>query len=78
MSAHIPEDELVWRVAGDPQHGDVYKHGKTGRLYAVESIALDAGDPTTRLVVYRERGAYTHVWVRPLAEFVDGRFERVM
>lgn len=75
-AARIPEHKLVWRLVGDPQPRDQYRHVRTGTIYVVEWVALDAADPSRRLVVYRELTTL-HCWVRPLGEFMDGRFERI-
>lgn len=54
---------------------EVYRHKKTGGIYAVVCNATRESDGVL-LVVYRslETGAR---WVRPADEFNDGRFERV-
>lgn len=67
----------------DVMRAAFYRHKKSGGLYTV--IALARVEATLeRVVVYQ---AVTdewemvegpdHVWTRPLAEFADGRFERV-
>lgn len=61
-----------------------YKHKKSGRCCIV--LALARAEATLeRVVVYREVDAGTwniiadeaHTWTRPVAEFCDGRFERI-
>ncbi len=76
MSARIPSHELPWHREGDPQRDAHYRHVRTGDAYVVEWVALDADDPTRRLVVYRELTTL-HCWVRPVSEFMDGRFVKV-
>ena len=79
MSKHVPSSELVWAAEGDPQMGELYRHRATGGVYEVVSVALDADDPRRRLIAYRHfsPSALTHYWVRSLAEFIDGRFEKL-
>lgn len=74
--ARIPDDELAFERSGDPKRGAHYRHARTGGLYVVECVALDAADPTVRTVVYREYGTRRY-WTRPVSEFVDGRFTEV-
>jgi hypothetical protein len=58
---------------------EVYRHKKRGSCYMVLSTAtLQTDTPLTdmtELVVYVAEDGRT--WVRPQAEFFDGRFERV-
>lgn len=58
--------------------GSIWRHKKTENLYMVKDLVVMESD--LQLAV-----AYSGViensrltWVRPLAEFMDGRFERVV
>lgn len=72
----VPSHKLAWSREGDPRPGERYQHVRTGGVYIVESVALDASDPTRRLIVYRE-STTLHCWVRSVDEFMDGRFQLV-
>lgn len=59
---------------GRPQHhlqGSCWRHQKTGKVYWVVRIGKIEAD-LTEAVIYED--AMKNVWVRPLAEFMDGRF----
>jgi hypothetical protein len=66
-----------------PKHGTLWRHVKTGHLYhVVQGCVIEA--TLTPAVLYTAAttfGAvteYAHAcvsWVRPLSEFLDGRFE---
>lgn len=62
----------VAQVRGEIVATKVWLHEKTGGACWVESVAINEADGTV-MVVYRhvESGI---CWVRPAAEFVDGRF----
>jgi len=51
--------------------GGYYRHKKTDGVYRVGCIAQMEAD-LTPVVVYAKDAV---VWIRPLAEFCDGRFE---
>lgn len=51
-----------------------YYHGKSGGTYRVTAIARVEANPEERVVVYT---GPTGTWTRPLAEFMDGRFQPV-
>jgi hypothetical protein len=54
-----------------------YRHKKTGGVYRVLHLAV-MEKYLSSVVVYRAwNGAGTQIYVRPYAEFVDGRFEPV-
>jgi hypothetical protein len=54
--------------------GETYRHRKSGRYYEV--VAVGTIEATmTPCVIYKGHYAERHVWVRPLDEFMDGRFE---
>lgn len=62
---------------GRPQHplqGTFWKHLKTGGVYEIIRVARIESDLTPAIVYESMRG---EVWVRPEAEFMDGRFEQV-
>lgn len=54
-----------------------FRHKKTGGLYRV--IAFGRTEATLDpVVIYQSVGTLEpHVWVRPLTEWIDGRFEIV-
>lgn len=54
---------------------EIYRHKKTGGVYAVVCNATSESDGVL-LVVYRNLDTGAR-WVRPAEEFNDGRFERV-
>lgn len=54
---------------------EIYLHKKSGRLYEVMCNATRESDGVM-MVVYRSIATGDR-WVRPAAEFNDGRFERV-
>jgi hypothetical protein len=57
--------------------GGYYRHKKTGGTYQVQMFATIEATMTPA-VVYAARGKEgVQRWVRPLAEFCDGRFEPV-
>ena len=51
--------------------GGYYRHKKTNGIYRVGCLARMEAD-LTQVVVYAKDA---DVWVRPLSEFCDGRFE---
>lgn len=61
---------------GPATPGSVWRHRKTQGLYEVvlSNALIEASK--TPAVVYRARSD-GQVWVRPVAEFMDGRFEQV-
>lgn len=59
--------------------GHLYRHKKTGGVYSV--IALGRNESTLEeVVVYKKYRTHRlqDVWVRPMKEFQDGRFEEVL
>lgn len=56
-----------------PEGGDTYRHIKTGGYYTVICIAYEEATENP-VVVYRSNQE-PRTWTRPLAEFMDGRFE---
>jgi hypothetical protein len=68
----VPESERILEA------GSRWRHVRRGTCYTVSGIArfqcsgdLDDAD----VVIYREVGG--RLWARPVAEFLDGRFEKV-
>ena len=65
----------------EPKRGSYWRHCARGTVYRVVCVAQGQGASIEggRLVVYRNDvlrpGAA--VWARPVAEFMDGRFEAV-
>ncbi len=58
-----------------------WRHVKTGKLYKIVGFVTNEADLRT-MVVYRSASHPTSftvepVWVRPLSEFMDGRFVRL-
>jgi hypothetical protein len=57
----------------------LYRHVKTGGLYYIIGLGLLEKD-STPVVLYRgymKGGLVGNIWVRPRAEFEDGRFKRL-
>jgi hypothetical protein len=77
------EAALALVAARGPEVGSVWRHRKGG-VYRVVSNAVREDD-LVPVVVYKEeypQGEFfdrklTLIWVRPLAEFTDGRFTMV-
>lgn len=55
----------------------VYRHSKTNKDYRVIAIGVQEADSTPVVIYTRAGGVVGEVWVRPLSEFEDGRFQRV-
>ena len=53
------------------QTGIKYRHNKTGGIYRVIATGLIEADLTPAVVYKNDLG---QVWIRPHAEFNDGRF----
>lgn len=62
-------------AAPDTLGGFVWRHGKSGGLYRIETIALREAD-LAPVVVYRNEGGTA--FTRPAAEFFDGRFSPIL
>jgi len=61
----------------DGHDGTIWRHEKTKNTYEIiASHALIEGT-LEPVVVYREVGGEGPAWVRPLWEFLDGRFTRL-
>jgi hypothetical protein len=60
-----------------PRAESKWEHAKTGKVYVVRGLALRESD-LAPLVVYSAAGDFfSRWWVRPLGEFLDGRFVRL-
>ena len=70
----VADDELFWSAKGDPKPGTLVEHIATGRWYRVLHVGRCAHNARRRVVVYQETADPSHVWVRELGEFTDGRF----
>lgn len=57
--------------------GAHYKHKKTGGTYQLVMFATIEATMTPAVVYAARKDGETHRWVRPVAEFCDGRFEAV-
>lgn len=56
--------------------GSLWRHLKTDNLYTVKDIVIVESD-LTLAVSYKRLGDANHLhWLRPLDEFLDGRFKR--
>jgi hypothetical protein len=56
--------------------GEIYKHLKTGGLY--EFVDMGLIEATKQVaVIYRCQNT-GQVWIRPVTEFFDGRFECIL
>lgn len=53
-----------------------WTHLKSGNHYIIQYIARMESD-NSWVVVYSQMGASANIFVRPLDEFMDGRFERL-
>lgn len=56
--------------------GSLWRHRKTDTIYTVKGLALLESD-LSLVLSYKELGTSNIHWIRPLSEFLDGRFERV-
>lgn len=57
--------------------GAYYRHRKTGGVYQLLMTATIEATMTPAVVYAAKERGVAHRWVRPLAEFCDGRFEKV-
>ncbi len=56
--------------------GSLWRHLKTDNLYTVKDIVVVESD-LTLAVSYKRLGETSRIhWLRPLDEFLDGRFKR--
>lgn len=54
-----------------------WRHKKTGNVYKVRLGRVTIEATMTPAVVYYREDNTPGLWVRPTAEFLDGRFERL-
>lgn len=57
--------------------GAHYRHKKTGGVYQLSMFATIEATMTPAVVYTARNSGGVQSWVRPLAEFCDGRFEPV-
>ncbi len=57
--------------------GQLWKHVKTGREYRIVGVGILDADPSRRMVCYQNAHGADVLWIRPVHEFIDGRFERM-
>lgn len=70
-----PRAEYSHHIDDRPSDEEIYLHIKTGRLYQIVCLGLIEFDQVMA-VVYRSL-IDDVVWIRPMAEFMDGRFDYV-
>lgn len=64
-----------WHTSMNKDKGRAaFKHKKTGKKVFVSSLAICESDLSV-MVLYIEKSGV--IWVRPLKEFIDGRFEKI-
>lgn len=54
----------------------IWRHKKTNTLYKIKDLVV-IESTVTLAVSYTNLSSSEIIWVRPLDEFLDGRFERV-
>lgn len=57
--------------------GSIWKHVKTNALYTVKDVVVIESDLTLAVSYNKLTVSPPFNWVRPLDEFLDGRFERL-
>lgn len=57
--------------------GSIWQHKKTENLYMVKDLVVLESDLQVAVAYSGVTENTRLTWVRPLAEFMDGRFERV-
>lgn len=55
--------------------GAYYRHKRTGGIYQIVMFATIESTMTPAVVYGARKSDVPEMWVRPLAEFCDGRFE---
>ena len=63
--------------ADDLAIGGYYRHKKTGGTYQLQMFATIEATMTPAVVYAARHGGEVTRWIRPTAEFCDGRFEPV-
>ena len=73
----IRNSRILYRIrVRNNMNDSKWKHVKTGDIYVVESIGL-LEESLKVMVTYRAYSKGGPLWIRPLNEFLDGRFVRV-
>lgn len=73
-------DGLLLKLSGANHlvpKGSMWRHKKTGNLYTVVDLVVIESDLTLGVSYKPLVGSTKLHWVRPLEEFLDGRFEKV-
>lgn len=65
-----------------PEIGSVWRNKKRGTQYMVlnfVTLQCETGPDNEEAVIYMSRDAQgeSHLWARPVKEFLDGRFEMI-
>lgn len=72
-------DDLISKLSEKRKEvpiGSLWRHIKTDNLYIVKDIVVVESD-LTFAVSYQKLGDFSRLrWLRPLDEFLDGRFKR--
>lgn len=72
-------DDLISELSGKRKEvpiGSLWRHVKSDKLYTVKDIVVVESD-LTLAVSYKRLGDNSRLhWLRPLDEFLDGRFKR--
>lgn len=64
----------IWEKARWPVIGSRWLHVKSGNVYQVTGKALREADLEPVVTYTRSDAGWHPAWVRPLSEFLDGRF----
>lgn len=72
-----PEKQIAFSEAVErAPAGSFWRHMKGGGTYKVLAHGFIEAT-VTPAIVYRSTGTAVTVWIRPAAEFLDGRFEKI-
>lgn len=61
-----------------PQPGEKYLHLKTGGVYEVIGCGLNESDHEVQVIYSKDPRSNEPWWIRPAAQFMDGRFQLVV
>jgi hypothetical protein len=77
LSEHptVPTQDRSRKMLEEPAIGSLWRHVKRGSTYTVRCMCIVEAAMVTS-VCYQSTGDGTS-WVRPLSEFMDGRFEKL-